>query len=77
MRWVQGLVHGILLADIRDLNLARVGHAGRDALPREYRSEANQAFGSTCTWLTMPSKRICPSLSYGVPHSTFLLGHSR
>ena len=64
-------------ADIRDSNLARVGHAPRHALPREYRSEASQAFESTCTWLTMPSKRICPSLSYGVPRSTFVPGHSR
>ena len=67
------ITDGILLADIRDLNLVHAGHAGRHALPRKYRSEANRAFGSTCTWLTMLSKRICPSLSYGVPRSTFLL----
>ena len=71
------ITDGILLADIRDLNLARVGHAARHALPREYRSEESQAFASTCTWLTMASKRICPSLRYGVPRSTFLLGYSR
>jgi hypothetical protein len=70
------ITNGILLADIRDSNLAHVGHGEHHALPRASRSEANRAFGSTWTWLTTPTKRICPSFSYGVPRSTFLLGHS-
>ncbi len=71
------ITNSIPLADIRDWSLACVGHAGHHVQPREYRSEANPAFGSTCMWLTMPSKSICPSLSYGVPRRTYLLGHSR
>jgi len=39
----------ILLADIPDSNLVRVGPTGRRAPPREYPSEGNEAFGSTWT----------------------------
>ncbi len=71
------ITDGILLAGIRDWNFACVGHVGHHVQPREYRSEANQAFGSACTWLIMPSKRICPSFNYSVPRSTFVSRHSR
>jgi len=50
---------------------------GRPELLHEGRSEANRMFGSIWTAPSTPSRRIYPSLGYGVPRSTSVLGYLR